>query len=192
MTEVEQQENAVPETENVEEQQRVDREEAPMEAAAEDGYERQEEEEAQVQEVVPEPVVEKKPQEVIGPLVISEAHENFTLDKKMEDDPTVGYPNPRHIICQFCEVILIPDGNAIKCSKEINLVQNTQREYDLCSTYWYVDSLLKFQNIEVHQMDDDIKYLCCLSCQSAILGFQIIEQPNQIYIACDRVKLEIE
>ena len=62
----------------------------------------------------------------------------------------------------------------------------------MCSTYWYVDSLLKFQNIEVHQMDDDIKSLCCLSCQSAVLGFQIIEQPNQIYIACDRVKLEIE
>ena len=41
-------------------------------------------------------------------------------------------------------------------------------------------------------MDDDMKYLCCLSCQSAILGFQIIEQPTEIYIACDRVKLEIE
>ena len=46
MTEVEQQENAVPETENVEEPQREDGEEAPEEAAAEDGYERQEEEEA--------------------------------------------------------------------------------------------------------------------------------------------------
>ena len=99
MTEVEQQENEVPEAENVE--QREDGDEAPEEAAGEDGYERQEEEEVPVQEEVPEPVVEEEPEVpfVPGPLVISEAHENFTLDKKMEDDPTVGYPNPRHIIC---------------------------------------------------------------------------------------------
>ena len=73
----------------------------------------------------PEPEVEEEEEEepfVPGPLVVSEAHENFTLDKKMEDDPTIGLPNPRHIICQFCEVILIPDGNAIKCSKEVNLI----------------------------------------------------------------------
>ena len=106
-----------------------------------------------------------------GPLVISEAHENFTLDKKMEDDPTIGLENPRHIICNFCEVILIPDRNAVKVAKEVNLIQNTQREYDLCSTYWHVDNLLKFQNIEIHNLDEHMKYLCCLSCQSNILGY---------------------
>ena len=220
MTEVEQQENEQPEAENVDEENAQPGEEAAAdeeaagdeeavgdedaagdeaaeEAAAEDGYERNEEEEAPVVEEA-EPEVEEVEEEVIeepfvpGPLVISEAHEDFTLDKKMEDDPTVGLPNPRHIICQFCEVILIPDNNAVKISKEVNLVQNTQREYDLISTYWHCTSLLKFQNIEVHQMDDDMKYLCCLSCQSAILGYQIIESPTEIYIACDRVKLEIE
>ena len=171
MTEVEQQENEVPQEEQVEHEEAPE----PEEAAAEDGYERQEEEEAPVSE--PEPVVEEEPF-VPGPLVISEAHENFTLDKKMEDDPTVGLPNPRHLIDLFSEEIIIPAGNAIKVQKEINLIQNTEREYDLCSTYWKVDSLKKFQNVEIHQMDDNMKYLCSLSSQSCILGFQIIEQPD--------------
>ena len=101
---------------------------------------------APLEEMVVEQPREATPPEpfVPGPLVISEQHENFSLDKKMEDDPSIGYPNPRHIICQFCEVILIPDGNAVKVAKEINLIQNTQREYDLCSTYWHCSSLLKF------------------------------------------------
>jgi hypothetical protein len=33
--------------------------------------------------------------------------------------------------------------------------------------------------------------LCCLSCQSDILGYQMINEPTRIYIACDRVKEEI-
>ena len=41
-------------------------------------------------------------------------------------------------------------------------------------------------------MAGDLKYLCCLSCQSAIIGYQVISQPDQIYISCDRVKLENE
>ena len=60
--------------------------------------------------------------EPVGPLVISEAHENFSLSKKMEDDPTVGQVNPRHIICQFSGEILIPAGDAVKVSKEVNLI----------------------------------------------------------------------
>ena len=48
------------------------------------------------------------------------------------------------------------------------------REYDLCATAWLVDRMTKFQNVEVHQLDDEMKYLCCLNCQSKILGFQII------------------
>ena len=77
--------------------------------------------EAPRQQPVPQ-IEQPKPVEKPGPLVISEAHENFSLDKKMEDDPTIGHPNPRHIICQFCESILIPDGQAVKVSKEINLI----------------------------------------------------------------------
>ena len=117
-----------------------------------------------------ESVVEEKPF-VPEPLVISDAHANFTLSKALEDDPTVGLPNPRHLIDIFSEEIIIPAGNAIKVQRDINLVQNTEREYDLCSTYWKVDSLKKFQNVEVHQMDDEMKYLCSLSSQSCIIGF---------------------
>ena len=60
------------------------------------------------------------------------------------------------------------------------------------NTYWTVDDLRKLENIWIHQMAGDLKYLCCLSCQSAIIGYQIISQPDQIYISCDRVKAELE
>jgi hypothetical protein len=35
-----------------------------------------------------------------------------------------------------------------------------------------------------------MKYLCCISCQSNIIGYQVITQPNMIFIACDRVEEE--
>ena len=60
------------------------------------------------------------------------------------------------------------------------------------NSYWHVNDLRKFQNIMVHQLQGDLKYLCCLNCQSSILGYQVISQPDQIYISCDRVKLENE
>ncbi len=121
----------------------------------------------------------------------TEAHDNFILDKKEIDDVTIGQPNEKLILCSFCETVLIPEGNATKVQLEVDLIQNTMREYDMCSTYWHVDTLTKFENIEIHQIEGDIKYLCCLSCQSAILGYQIISNPRLIFIACDRVKEEI-
>ena len=48
------------------------------------------------------------------------------------------------------------------------------REYDNMNTYWYLDSLDKFQNIEIHGINGDLKYLCCIGCQNEILGYQLI------------------
>jgi len=42
------------------------------------------------------------------------------------------------------------------------------------STYWHVDTIDKFENLEVHGIVGDIKYLCCISCQSEILGYWLI------------------
>ena len=117
----------------------------------------------------------KEEEDRVRPLEVSEAHENFFLDKKIEVDPTVGLPNNKHIICQFCEVIIIPESQATKVSLDVNLIQNSLREYDLCDTCWVVDDLTKFQNVEVHQLDDHVKYLCCLSCQSHIVGYIVRE-----------------
>ena len=60
------------------------------------------------------------------------------------------------------------------------------------NTYWHVNDLRKFNNVMIHQLAGDLKYLSCLSCQSSILGYQIISQPDQIFVSCDRVKLENE
>lgn len=57
------------------------------------------------------------------------------------------------------------------------------REYDNMNTYWHVDTLDKFHNIEVHGIVGDIKYLCCLGCQNEILGFQFISV--KINCVCD-------
>ena len=124
------------------------------------------------------------------PLIVSEEHENFYLEKKIEVDPSVGLPNNRHIICQFCEVIIIPESQATKVLLDVDMIKNNLREFDLCDKFWTVDQVTKFQNCEVHQLDDFIKYLCCLSCQSQIIGF-MIKETGEIYVACDRVKLEL-
>ena len=60
------------------------------------------------------------------------------------------------------------------------------------NSYWHINDLRKFQNVMIHQLQGDLKYLCCLSCQSNILGYQVISQPDQIYVSTDRVKLENE
>ena len=56
----------------------------------------------------------------------------------------MGMPNPRHIICQFCEVIIIPEMHATKVKNEVNLVKSTMRDYDFCGAYWHVDKLTSF------------------------------------------------
>ena len=60
------------------------------------------------------------------------------------------------------------------------------------NTYWYVNNIATFNNIMIHQLQGDLKYLSCIYCQSSIIGYQIISQPDQIYISYDRVKLENE
>ena len=68
---------------------------------------------------------------------------------------------------------------------------NHMREYDKMNTYWHLDTVDKLENLEVHGINEDIKYLCCLSCQSEILGFCLVNDPSQIYLACHRVQLEV-
>lgn len=55
-------------------------------------------------------------------LVPTDAHTDFVLDKKEVDDATIGLPNDRHILCQFCEALLIPEGNATKVQLEVDLI----------------------------------------------------------------------
>ena len=71
------------------------------------------------------------------------------------------------------------------------MIKNHMREYDKMSTYWQVDSIDKFENVEVHGILADVKYLCCISCQSEILGYWLISDPSQLYMACARVALEV-
>ena len=71
------------------------------------------------------------------------------------------------------------------------MIKNNMREFDKMNTYWYVDTIDKFENVEIHGILGDIKYLCCPSCQSEIVGYWLINDPNQIYIACQRVQLEV-
>ena len=121
-------------------------------------------------------------------LVPSEAHENFMLDKKTQDDPSIGQANERAILCAFCETCILQECQATKIQMDVDQMQNSMREYDRISTYWHVDSLARFENVWIHRIEGDVKYLCCISCQSAILGYQIISSPQMIFIACDRVK----
>lgn len=55
-------------------------------------------------------------------LIPSDAHLDFTLDKKEVDDATCGLPNERNILCRFCESLLIPEGNATKVQHEVDLI----------------------------------------------------------------------
>jgi hypothetical protein len=57
---------------------------------------------------------------VPGPLVISEKHECFSLDKIVETDETLGMVNDRHILCEFCDIIILPEGCCTKVKHEVS------------------------------------------------------------------------
>ncbi len=112
---------------------------------------------------------------------IPETHENFTLSKKEHDDQTIGQTNERHLVCTFCKKILIAQGDAVKVAKYVSLpkiyckkrysnngqvgfIKNNMREYDNMNTYWRLDTLHRFQNVEIHGIVGDMKYLCCIGC----------------------------
>merc|ERR1719272_2474941 len=60
---------------------------------------------------------EPEEEEVIGPLVISDAHSSFSLDKITEADDTLGEYNPRHLHCEFCGIIILLEGSCCKVKK---------------------------------------------------------------------------
>lgn len=47
---------------------------------------------------------------------------------------------------------------------QVDLIKNHMREYDNINTYWHLDTIDKFENIEIHGINGDIKYLCCIGC----------------------------
>ena len=53
---------------------------------------------------------------------MSEDHENFELDKKIDDDQTVGLPNNRDILCANCDVVLVEEGVATKVAKQVSII----------------------------------------------------------------------
>ena len=71
-------------------------------------------------EMEPEPEEEEE-EEIIGPLVVSEKHENFTLDKIQETDETLGLVNDRTILCKYFDIPILPPGTAVKIKHEVSL-----------------------------------------------------------------------
>ena len=45
------------------------------------------------------PVAKPPVDDVVRPLVISDAHASFELDKKLAVDHSLGQPNDRHVVC---------------------------------------------------------------------------------------------
>ena len=125
---------------------------------------------------------------------------NFDLSKTSNMSSDVGSKNERNIRCKFCPNVLIWQGTATKCQNnvsletiynfQVDLIKNNLREFEPLNSYWHVSDLKHFNNVMIHQMQGDLKYLSCLGCQSSIIGYQIISQPDKIYVSCDRVKLE--
>jgi len=64
---------------------------------------------------------EVEEEEIIGPLVVSEKHENFTLDKIQETDETLGLVNDRTILCKYFDIPILPPGTAVKVKHEVSL-----------------------------------------------------------------------
>ena len=85
-----------------------------------EGFDVEAEMEAMRQEEEEEP--EPEEEEIIGPLVVSEGHSCFSLDKITEADDTLGQYNPRHLHCEFCDIIILLEGACIKVKKEVREV----------------------------------------------------------------------
>jgi hypothetical protein len=48
---------------------------------------------------------------------IPDTHDNFTLSKKEHDDQTIGFANPKPIICKFCRMQILGKNQASKIAK---------------------------------------------------------------------------
>ena len=109
---------------------------------------------------------------------MTEKHLNFDLSKTDNVAPDVNQLNERNILCKFCNTIILWQGTSIKKSHQVDLIKNNLREFEPMTLYWHINDIRKFNNVMIHQMAGDIKYLSCLSCQSSIIGYQIISQPS--------------
>jgi guanine nucleotide exchange factor len=108
--------------------------------------------------------------------------------------------NRAKIKCSRCPSLILSKSNAIlvhreqelplTCQSKKDIVQNRNFESELISDFWLVNDMLTFENIGFTNTVGNWKYLICADCEIGPLGFQSMENKNELFIAVDRVSYE--
>lgn len=108
--------------------------------------------------------------------------------------------NKCKIKCSRCRSLILSKSNALLVHKDHELplasqskseiVQNQNFKSERISDFWLVNDMLTFENIGFTNTVDNKKYLICADCEIGPLGFQNIDNINELFIAVDRVSYE--
>lgn len=112
--------------------------------------------------------------------------DGFNLAKDTENDEHIGEPNPTAIKCKYCKTTILDAGVASKVAHDVLIC--TPQDTPAPSNYWAVDSLAKFDSVNVYSRTTELKFLST-PCSREIIGYQEIKRPDKIFIDCDRVEL---
>ena len=105
--------------------------------------------------------------------------------------------NTKVLICQICSSKILKKSTCIAVNKTFSLPymkskdekgKDITNEKEEIKEYWLVHDMMTFENVGFTKTVDKIKYLICADCEIGPIGFQNILNPNELYVARDRVK----
>jgi len=117
--------------------------------------------------------------------------------------------NTKLIRCRVCQCKIMRPNNARLVSRETYLhtdrkktlpphpdhPEQTQPSYEhekeKVVWFWHLTDMYSFENMGFSKtVDTNTKYLTCADCEREIIGFQILSEGNNFYLAANRVDYE--
>jgi len=73
-------------------------------------------------------------------------------------------------------------------SNQSTVATTTDHEMEKVVWFWHLTDMFNFENIGFSKtINSDMKYLTCADCEREILGFQVLSEGNNFFLAANRV-----
>ena len=99
--------------------------------------------------------------------------------------------NSKEIECQICQSKILKKRTCVALSKAFPLplmkVKDTDAKVEVVENFWLINGMMTFENIGFTNSVDKIKFLICADCEIGPIGYQNLEEVNELYVARDRV-----
>jgi len=95
--------------------------------------------------------------------------------------------NAKKIICVACGIDVLLPAHGTYTQQQISLPTGNQGTQEALNDFWLVNDIFDFQNVGFLRTVQNAKYLTCGGCERGVLGVQLLDNNNKIFLCHNRV-----